>query len=490
MSPPAIRQRLYHLLRDELVFFLQKILRGQYRPPTGFPAMPDLNRALLGILRELRVYTRPADRDYGAAGLMERWYDRLLAAGPISDRDIMLYFVLFRGRLYDFSPAEHDRPFLFRTPRAWIHYLLQGSRSDDPGEASDAALPGGLSLHAIYAAEEQLCELIAGEADRPELVSSLRASSGDFVRELHSSCEELYRRALTAQNRERVRMQAESDHMERELRRAARVQSRSIQRELPVNPRLHFALWYEPFHTIGGDYYRVLELAPQTYGIFLADISGHGISAAMHFHTVVNSFSRCADALHSPADFLRRMNTELYGQLHDQFITAIYLRIDLAKGRLDYCNGGHPKAFLAALPETGAAAGPAASPGGTPKKVRFLRPNGKVLGAFPRVDFQSQSLTLDERNRLIVYTDGISEAARHPNSDGAGTATNARGAGDFELLGERGLLDLFDARTTGWSPERTLEHVRTSVNEFSGGELPADDRTLLLIDIDRDSRPA
>ena len=79
---------------------------------------------------------------------------------------------------------------------------------------------------------------------------------------------------------------------------------------------------------------------------------------------------------------------------------------------------------------------------------------------------------------MILYTDGISETMAF------GDEANNHDPNAFELLGERGLLDLFDARTTGWQSERTLAHVREQVLDFQGTAAAEDDRTLLITDID------
>lgn len=147
------------------------------------------------------------------------------------------------------------------------------------------------------------------------------------------------------------------------------------------------------------------------------------------------------------------MNDDLYGQLRDNFVTAIHAVVDLKRGEVDYCNAGHPKGFIAAL----------GSPG---ERVRFLRPNSKVLGCFPRVEFRRDVVELYAASRLALYTDGISEAMDM----------------DYNMLGERGLLELFEG-TLHWGTRRTLDHVRDSLNEFKGRRKTEDDRSLLITDI-------
>ncbi|MCR9142780.1 MAG: serine/threonine-protein phosphatase [bacterium] len=503
-----IRSDLYVFLRDDLVYFLQKIQSGNFDRPAGFPMLPDLSGDIADILRELRVYAKPGARDYSASTILERWYTALLQDGPLSTRAVLQYFAVYRSRLY---ALQDERPFLFENPASLVRHLIRRADEGDlqenaaPADPSppDAARPRGLHFEQIYRAELKLREEIhmallrhhAGQYENDqrrldylvakEIVSNL---STDFITQLHSEFERYYEERLAAQARLQAQMAAEKDNLDRELRHAARLQARSIQKELPADdPRLDFALWYEPFSTVGGDYYRVIPLEKDAVGIFVADITGHGISAAMHFNTVVNSFEKCAAYLDRPDKLLRKMNEDLYGQLRDHFLTAIYVRLDFRKGSLDYCNAGHPKGFLAALPDaaegdrddhTDAANDRAHSEDGRSRrrKVRFLRPNGKVIGAFRKAEFPRQTIPLYDRCRLILYTDGISETFQ-ADGDQAGSDRN------YNLLGERGLLDLFDARTTGWDPARTLAHVREQVGRFQGESAPEDDRTLLITDI-------
>lgn len=516
---PRIRGQLYAFLKEDLVYFLHKIHSGNYHPPAGFPTLPDLTRDVADILRELRVYAKPGARDYSASTILERWYAGILKDGPLSAHAVLHYFAIYRGRLYALQ-QEKERPFLFENPASLVRHLIRQPRDLAPGgageSADDATGAGedfrpesvvgeqGLRFEEIYRAELKLREeiqmaLLRHHADQydkeqrrldyliaKQIVLDL---SDAFITRLHQEFEAYYEERLAAQARLQARMAAEKDNLDRELRQAARLQARSIQKELPSgDPRLEFALWYAPFSTVGGDYYRVIPLEKDVYGIFVADITGHGISAAMHFNTVVNSFEKCSGYLDRPDKLLRKLNEDLYGQLRDHFLTAIYVRLDLRKRTLDYCNAGHPKAFLAALPDrespgvsntpsaaskddakNGAKAG---ADSARRRKVRFLRPNGKVIGAFRKAEFSRQTLPLPDRCRLILYTDGISETIDHRDPKG------------YKLLGERGLLDLFDAGTTAWDPQRTLDHIRASVERFQGAAAPEDDRTLLITDID------
>ena len=472
---PRIRRELHAFLKEDLVFFLRKILAGEYEPPPGFPMMPDLNRDIADILRELGVFVNPTAKDYSGSTILERWYVGLLAEGPLSVRSVLQYFAIYRSRLYSLHSLEEDRPYLFQNPGSLVRHLIRRS-----GEFEQRDAYPGLRFEQIYRAEIKLREeiqmaLLRRQPRRldylvaKEMVTDL---SDRFITELHLEFERYYEERLQAQAEVHSRMVAEKDHLDRELRQAARLQARSIQKDLPADDaRLNFALWYEPFSTVGGDYYRVIPLDADVYGIFVADITGHGISAAMHFNTVVNSFEKFSEYFDRPDKLLRKMNEDLYGQLRDHFLTAIYVRLDLKKRTLDYCNAGHPKGFLAALPDA------APDESRTRRKVRFLRPNGKVLGAFRKAEFPRQTLPLYDRCRLILYTDGISETVEHF------AETTDESAPPFNLLGERGLLDLFDARTTGWDPARTLAHVQEKVRAFQGAAAPEDDRTLLITDI-------
>ncbi len=447
IRPKVIRENLYDYLRADLVAFLQKILGGKFQR-SDFPDLQPLHRSIIGILKELGVYVfYPAGKDFSRTTILERWYVALNRIHPLTLRKVINYFELYTTRLYsllDELPAGHE------DLRTVIGRMLASEQYE-------------VTFDEIYTAEITLRDEIhfallrSISADRrleylvqKEIVTGL---SNTFITILHEEYSSNYRRLLEEHRNRAEALEQERDSLNTEVRIAGYMAQKQFQQKLPdSDPRIQFALWYEPFMGVGGDYYRVMQLDKDEYAILIADIAGHGLGAAMYVNTLRITFEDKKQYLHRPARMLRRMNEELLGKLGDNFVTAIYVHINLKKGELRYCNAGHPKGFFYGRNENR-------------RRVRFLRPNSKVIGVFQKVEFRESRLPFSGDWRLVLYTDGIPETV------------NTR----QEMLGERGLSQMMND-TDRLSVADTARLVEKVVNEFRGEAAVEDDRTLLVSD--------
>src|SRR5215469_14344464 len=133
---------------------------------------------------------------------------------------------------------------------------------------------------------------------------------------------------------------------ESELETARQIQTSILPERVPALPRLRIAAAYHPMSAVAGDFYEFITLDDQRLGVLVADVSGHGVPAALiavMMKTAVQSFVPCAD---SPREVLRGLNGLLSGQGHDQFITSAYLFIDAENYRARYSAAGHPPLLL------------------------------------------------------------------------------------------------------------------------------------------------
>lgn len=451
LDKKVVRENLYEFLRDDLIYFLQKLL-SEHRA-TFEKMMPGIvasHRDVIFQLKELqaRVFY-PVGKDFSKTSMIGRWILTLHARGNLTAQKVMNYFDIYKNRLYSLL---EDKPFGFSDVETIVRRMLFSSDYE-------------ISFDEIYSAELELrreitftlLRRLSTQSRLEYLVSKeiIEELSDNFIRVLHRETADRLKQAIHEMDALNKQILAEKKNVDSEIRIAGKTQDKNIQKTLPTgDDRIRFALWYDPLMSIGGDYYNVRKLDDHEYSIFLADISGHGIGAAMFFNTVKLAFEENEHYAERPEKTMRMMNESLYGKLSDNFVTAIYIYINLKKRIIKCCNAGHPKAFLIQRH-------------GDKAQVRFIRSTGKMLGIFSRVSFREATIPLGDAARLIVYTDGITEAER-----------------DGQMLGERGFLSLF-RQNLALSTEETMESIKTAVLDFQGTSQREDDRSIILTDIVR-----
>ncbi|MCB2185198.1 MAG: SpoIIE family protein phosphatase [Deltaproteobacteria bacterium] len=185
------------------------------------------------------------------------------------------------------------------------------------------------------------------------------------------------------------------------LEQARRVQRHALPKQLPrQNPR--FEALYRPCGVVGGDCYQVESLDADRHAFMLADVSGHGLGAALYTMTLQALWHENAHFLDRPAEFLTLLNRNLETlTLGDSFATAFMGVVDTRNRSLHYSAAGHPPALLR-------------RPSG---EVARLEPQNLALGMLPGESFQADQVDLTSGSTLLVFSDGALEAespAGHP----------------------------------------------------------------------------
>ncbi|MEM7179517.1 MAG: PP2C family protein-serine/threonine phosphatase [Spirochaetota bacterium] len=437
------KQEMFKVLEEELVLFLRENLLVNC---LGLEDWSKNSREIHSTLKELGVH--PYNYQKQKTGkILQNWLAAIKKNQNLSSANLSLYILLYKNRMYSF---RENVPYEFSNIRDFVKKLLH-SESE------------GLIFQEIYFAELELRKHLQNKFrklylpdTRPKYHKAkelLESTSEEFILLLHQEYAYKMNDSLKAQMLANEEMSKFHQSMNSELKIAGKQMSRFVQKELPRDDdRIEFAIWYDPLLALGGDYYRVLKVSEDAYGIFLADIAGHGISAAMYINTLDYCFQKLTKFYEKPGKLIRSLNEELYGKISDFFITAIYIHIDLKKQKVTYCNAGHPKAVLYQLEETK-----------QHKGIWFLRQTGKVLGLFPKNTYREESLHYDTKVRLIAMTDGVIEIFND----------------EQQVLGERGLFRSF-LDTNQLPLQETLEHVKQKVLSFLGEPTEQDDKTLLL----------
>lgn len=233
-----------------------------------------------------------------------------------------------------------------------------------------------------------------------------------------------------------------------EMETARRIQTSILPQTLPQIPGVSLAARYEPMNAVAGDLYDVLT-RDGGLGVFVADVSGHGVPAALVASMVKVAFAAQAPHADDPSRVLAEVNRTLCGSLEGAYVTAAYAWLDVETSRLAYAAAGHPPLLLRQA-----------------DGVQQLIANGVMMGMLSSATYPSTSRQLARGDRIVLYTDGVIEAF------------NPKG----ELFELDRLIALLDASRDG--PERFAEAVLARVAAWQGGGGATDDLTLVVLEVD------
>jgi len=239
--------------------------------------------------------------------------------------------------------------------------------------------------------------------------------------------------------------------IDRELKTIAEIQRGLLPRETPDIATLGLSAYYRTSQHAGGDYYDFFDLGEGKWGILIADVSGHGTPSAVVM-AITHAIAHLSPKDSDPAALLTFVNKHLatrYTSSFQSFVTAFYAVYDEKQRTLTYSCAGHNPPRLTS---------PCAS------HVEVLCEAADLpLGLSADIQYQSHTKQLTPGDRLVIYTDGIIEAA------------NVGG----ELFGTRRLdmvLQSCGQETADALLERLLEWLRN----FTEDAPPADDRTVIV----------
>lgn len=183
--------------------------------------------------------------------------------------------------------------------------------------------------------------------------------------------------------------------IEKELDIARRIQMSILPREMPRTPQVHIAARYLPMTSVAGDFYDFLILDDRRLGILVADVSGHGVPAALIASMVKIAIAAQLPHADDPALVLTGMNRTLCGKLQGQFVTAAYLFLDVGALTMRYAAAGHPP-----LLRWGHAGG----------SIEEVQENGLPLGLMPAAAYTFTERGVATGDKFLLYTDGLTEA--------------------------------------------------------------------------------
>ncbi len=238
-----------------------------------------------------------------------------------------------------------------------------------------------------------------------------------------------------------------------ELEMARQIQLSILPSDTPKLRGLEIVARYIPMTSVAGDFYDFIVVDEKHVGVLVADVSGHGLPAALIASmlqvALTAQFAHAAD----PGKVLSGLNQALCGKFQRNFVTAAYVFIDLEKNSMTYAGAGHP---------------PLLHYSSSSGKASEVAENGLVLGQFPEETYSAVSLPLESGDRCVLYTDGVLETSS-PSDEEFGT-------GRF--------MQLMESKQS-LRPEQFIDALLDELSRWSGhprGEGQHDDITVLVID--------
>lgn len=205
----------------------------------------------------------------------------------------------------------------------------------------------------------------------------------------------------------------------------------------------------ESSEALGGDLYDHVTDREGRLAFVVADVSGHGVSAAMLVGVVKSAFRDTRESAYAPQRVVQKISSAIRSFDDGRFVTVFCGRFDAAGTEFEYVNAGHPGGRLKR------------AAGGKRPSLPLTGP--MISPAFPDTEWSSDVVRLEPGDEVLVYTDGLSEA---------------RG-GDGEMFGPERLLRVFDASTRHGSA--VIDELFAAVREHEGGRPPEDDQTVVTL---------
>ena len=248
---------------------------------------------------------------------------------------------------------------------------------------------------------------------------------------------------------------AERERISTELTFARAIQQNSIPNTFPAFPdRNDFDIYASmtPAKEVGGDFYNFYLIDHDHLAVFIGDVSGKGVPAALFMMVTNILISDRLFMYKDPADILKVVNHNIcdHNKL-DMFVTLWLGILEIPTGKMTCVNAGHEDAVVYRK-------------GGSFEV--FKTKHNFVVGAYDATKYQSFELQLEEGDKLFIYTDGVPEATDKDN----------------QMFSMERMVDALNECKEG-SPEDILNHIHKSVNEFVGDEPQFDDLTMLGLEL-------
>jgi len=249
-------------------------------------------------------------------------------------------------------------------------------------------------------------------------------------------------------------LRQKNEEMENELEYSQVLIKQLFPQKQPSCKFLKIDYRYLPLYAIGGDFFSFNKIPHNGFGVFLGDVSGHGVSSALFLFLLKSATDKISQEYYStPELYMHKLNVEMYSTMFSHFLTAIYGYFTFIEDNVifTFTKGGHPPPVLYKFKED---------------TVTPLLSKGKPVGMFKNTDFEEKSVDLNSGDRIFLYTDGMSETVNSSN----------------QLLGYDGLTEIIYKNRKKMSSD-CLNGIIRDLDQYREGESVLDDRVILCIEI-------
>ncbi len=271
--------------------------------------------------------------------------------------------------------------------------------------------------------------------DDLQLLSIIAAQSGQLIRNSQLQQEALEKERLT-----------------QELAMARRMQMSLLPEQNPTSPYFELASFFSPAQEVGGDYYDFFQLNDHQIGVVQADVSGHGIPAAMIMtmlkgilHSITYKFISADRVVHEINKIL------LHSAPPEVFVTMVFIVIDPEKKTLQFANAGHHPPLLF---------------NSNNSVIQFLENPGCALNCDENATYNTKQIKLKSNDCLLIYTDGLTEAFNN----------------ESEMYGQKRLEELL-CKTAGKPADKITADLKNNLHNFMKNAPQTDDIATILIKI-------
>lgn len=311
---------------------------------------------------------------------------------------------------------------------------------------------------------------LSAKTDAADRVRGLEIGGSDYITKPFDKAEVLARvenhlkiRRLTGElirtNKELTDKQRALDE---DLKAAAGIQRSLMPREIPNIKNLSVAWKFMPSHMIGGDIFNIFRLDENHFGLYMVDVSGHGVQSALVTVSVSQMLQPDSGIatkrktetppgyqIVPPRSVLETLDAEYPLERFDKYFTIVYMVIDTASGALAYSNAAHPSPVVLRYDGT----------------IELLDKGGTIIGLGGLVPFEEGRKTLKAGDRVVLYTDGVVE---YRNKEG-------------EFFGEERFYAIL-ASLRQAPINDMLDGILASMNDFGMGKEYQDDITLIALE--------
>jgi len=212
--------------------------------------------------------------------------------------------------------------------------------------------------------------------------------------DLEIKSEELVK-SLAIREQTQAFIKRENELMQSKLKMGAELQKSLLPREFPNVIDLKFSSKYLPTLQLGGDFFDVVQIDDYHIGVIIADVSGHGVSAAMIAAMFKALYANYKNIYLHPSEIMDALNTEFYHMINTgEFISSFYMILDLRHYEFIYTNAGHPYPFLYRS---------------NLNCIEELDSPGFFIGVFNNSNYREKKAKLNTGDKLLFYTDGAIE---------------------------------------------------------------------------------